>query len=170
MNVDNGRAEADEALDLGILMLGSDQEVEMDSVLHGLCLGDRLEEDASARAGPSLVNRVIGMTKGGDGPPTALAIDLNGVLDRHLAGVDQAGDERVDIFVLVVEGFGPERGQGVRVEGIEDDLRADGAHPAILAHLGAFVAGRALLVGMVPSVEGNNRPGLPPLHSARRPL
>ena len=61
MDADDGRAQGQEALDLGIVVLVSDDKVEMDPVLHRLGLRDRLEEDAPAHACPALVDGVIGM-------------------------------------------------------------------------------------------------------------
>lgn len=67
MDSDDDGAEADESLDLGVVSLVFHHEVEVDTVLDGLWLGDGLEEDPSACSDAALVNRVIGMSQRRDG-------------------------------------------------------------------------------------------------------
>ena len=128
VDADDGGTQAEEAVHLGVVLLRSDEEVEMNPVFDRLRLGHGLEEEAPARACPTLVDPVVRMAQGGDGPPTSLAIDLDRVLDRHVPGVHQAADEGVDFLVLLMESLGPKGGQSVRLGGVEDDLGADGGH------------------------------------------
>jgi hypothetical protein len=66
MDTQDGGTEANEALDLGVVSLWSHDEVEVDSVLNGLWLGDGLEEDSPACSESALVDGIIGMSQGGD--------------------------------------------------------------------------------------------------------
>src|SRR6476661_814579 len=61
---DDGCAQGHKAFELGIVSLGADEKVEVDTVLDGLGLRHRLEEDAATQAGPAMVDGVIGMTQG----------------------------------------------------------------------------------------------------------
>ena len=78
VNADDGCAQGHKAFDLGILGLGADEKVEVDTVLDGLGLRHCLEEDAATEAGPAMVDGVIGMTQGREGPPTSLSVYLDG--------------------------------------------------------------------------------------------
>ncbi len=123
----------DEAFDLGVVVLRSDQQVEVDPVLHRLGLGHRLEEDAPAGARPPLVDGIVGMAQRSHRPPASLPVDLDREVGRHVAGLEEAIDELADLLVFVVEGLGPEGGHRVGLGGVEDDLGTQGGHPTMVA-------------------------------------
>jgi len=73
------------------------------------------------------------MAQRGHRTPAALPADLDGVLGRNAAGLHETAHERVYLLVLVVKGVSPKRSQRAGIGGVEDDLRPDGTHGAIIA-------------------------------------